>query len=252
MFDRVRPIDADVGGTIKGHAPAEGARGPAARAVGQGFACGHCGARVQELRRGRCWGCYQAWAGLRPVGRGARCVVCHERRRDSLRLTELHSRWLPMCHGCATRVQRLSPVPYTIPGLRRALARDRRGQDRRVDAIDVRPFPSERRLGDRRQVPERTPLPASDTTTTTVASLAKEADLARGAGRAATRRTRQGELGDFVFELDLEDRDVMDVTGVVEVTPADKAAMAASREARSKTPLLEEAGSETRVERATG
>ena len=41
MFDRVRPIDADVGGTTKVFKVAEPVRRP----------CSHCGARVQELRK---------------------------------------------------------------------------------------------------------------------------------------------------------------------------------------------------------
>ena len=179
---------------------------------------------MQELRRGRCWGCYQAWAGLRPAGRNARCVVCYERRTAALRLMELHGRWLPMCHGCGTRTQLLSPIPYTVHGLRRALARDRRGEDRRVGAFDPRIVPVERRAVDRRQVVERTPAPSGQQTS--LASLADQADQARSVHAAARSRTRKGELGDFVFELDTEDRDVMDVTGVVEVTPQDKAAMA--------------------------
>ena len=149
--------------------------------------CQHCGARVQELRRGRCWGCYQAWAGLRPVGRGARCVICYERRGDALRLVEIHGRWLPLCHGCATRSSWLSPVPYTVDGLRRALARERRWQDRRVDGLDVRVFARERRLGDRR-------------------TRAARGNLATG-----------DELGEVVIELDLEDLDVIDVIEITSV-----------------------------------
>jgi hypothetical protein len=218
MFDRVRPIDADVAPlarTMKGYQLPEPVRRP----------CSHCGARVQELRRGRCWGCYQSWAGLRPAGRGARCVVCYERRTDSLRLMEMQGRWLPMCHGCATRTQALPVLPYTIQGLRRALSRDRRGEDRRVGAFDHRMVQVERRAqADRRQPLERTPVPSGEDTG--LATLADQADQARSAHAASRGRTRKGELGDFVFELDLEDRDVMDVTGVVEVTPQDKAAMA--------------------------
>src|SRR5437868_3971187 len=52
-------------------------------------ACGVCGARVTELRRGRCWGCYTRWGESRPVGKGAACAICHERRRSELRLMEL-------------------------------------------------------------------------------------------------------------------------------------------------------------------
>ena len=35
--------------------------------------CDVCSAKVHELRRGRCWGCYARWVDARPVGVGARC-----------------------------------------------------------------------------------------------------------------------------------------------------------------------------------
>ena len=115
------------------------------------FACGLCGARVNELRRGRCWGCYSRWAEARPVGKGAACVVCDERRRDHLRLCEVHERSLTMCHVCASRANRLEPVPMSVEGLRTALRRNRRAADRRDGAMDTRVFPRERRTDDRRR-----------------------------------------------------------------------------------------------------
>jgi hypothetical protein len=195
MFDRVRPIDADAGGTVKGYALTEPGRRPPDKAVlSEGRACTHCGARVQELRRGRCWGCYQAWAGLRPAGRGARCVVCYERRAESLRLVELHGRWLPLCHGCATRTQWLSPVPYTVDAIRRMLSRDRRGDDRRVGALDMRPIARERRQTDRR----------SDEGTAT-----------RGAPPIPV-----GDLGGEVIEVGLSDAtEIIDITTVLDLDP---------------------------------
>lgn len=117
-------------------------------------ACCVCGANVIELRRGRCWSCYMQWADLRPVGTGATCTVCHERRRDFLRLVEVHNRSVPLCHGCAVRTIKLQQVPPTLHGLRAALRRDRRGDNRREDALDGRIFPRERRVGERR-VPMR-------------------------------------------------------------------------------------------------
>jgi hypothetical protein len=113
-------------------------------------ACGLCGAKVSELRRGRCWGCYSNWQDLRPVGKGAACVVCNERRRANLRLCEVHGRSLPMCHMCAVKVARLEPVPPTVTGLRAALVRERRAVDRRAGSLDTRVFPRERRTDDRR------------------------------------------------------------------------------------------------------
>jgi len=112
--------------------------------------CSVCGASVVELRRGRCWSCYVRWTESRPVGRGAACTICFEKRRDQLRLVELHGRSLPMCHGCASRVARLEQVPPSIDGVRRFLRRERRDGDRRDDGADLRVFPRERRVGERR------------------------------------------------------------------------------------------------------
>ena len=113
--------------------------------------CNVCGAAVTELRRGRCWGCYTRWADSRPVGRGAACGVCYEKRRAQLRLVEIHGRSLPFCHGCAAAVVRLPDVPATIEEIRHALRRDRRDADRRDGGkVDQRIFPRERRVGERR------------------------------------------------------------------------------------------------------
>jgi hypothetical protein len=112
--------------------------------------CTVCGARVSELRRGRCWGCYTKWTELRPVGRGAVCAICLERRRDHLRLVEVHARSLPLCHTCAGRVMKLAEIPPTVEGIKARLRRNRRAEDRRTDGLDRRIFPRERRVGDRR------------------------------------------------------------------------------------------------------
>lgn len=115
--------------------------------------CGCCGAMVTELRRGRCWGCYSKWAELRPVPRGACCAVCDERRRDNLRMAELHSRSVTLCHICAARTLKMAKIPGTLAELRLALMRDRRAADRRGDGRERRVFPRERRVGDRRGPP---------------------------------------------------------------------------------------------------
>ena len=113
--------------------------------------CNVCGAAVTELRRGRCWGCYTRWADSRPVGRGASCTVCMEKRRLMLKLVEVKGRSLPFCHGCAAAVVRLPDVPATIEEIRHALRRDRRDADRRDGGkVDQRIFPRERRVGERR------------------------------------------------------------------------------------------------------
>jgi len=113
--------------------------------------CGVCGASVTELRRGRCWGCYSRWAESRPVGRGAACTICLEKRRTQLRLVELKGRSLPFCHGCGAQILRMAEVPDSIDELRHALRRERRDGDRRDgETIDQRIFPRERRVGERR------------------------------------------------------------------------------------------------------
>src|SRR6478672_9168859 len=93
--------------------------------------CNVCGAGVTELRRGRCWGCYTRWADTRPVGRGASCAICAEKRRGMLKLVELKGRSLPFCHGCAANLLRLPEIPESVEELRHALRRDRRDGDRR-------------------------------------------------------------------------------------------------------------------------
>ena len=91
------------------------------------------------------------WAESRPVGRGAACTVCGEKRRAQLKLVELKGRSLPFCHGCAAQVMRLPEVPVTVEELRQALRRDRRDDDRRgAGKVDQRIFPRERRVGERR------------------------------------------------------------------------------------------------------
>jgi hypothetical protein len=118
------------------------------------LSCGTCGAQVTELRRGRCWGCYSRWVEARPVGRGATCTVCFEKRRDQLKLVELHGRSVPLCHGCSARVMRMDEIPETVEGMRNLLRRDRRLADKRTGTkIDHRIFPRERRVGERRSPP---------------------------------------------------------------------------------------------------
>jgi hypothetical protein len=116
----------------------------------RGKQCDVCGARVGELRRGRCWGCYLRWSDARPVGLGASCALCGERRRDHLRLMELLDRSRAMCHNCAVRAMRLTPMPNSLEGIRERLERDRRHEERRAGKRDHRIFARERRDGERR------------------------------------------------------------------------------------------------------
>jgi hypothetical protein len=115
------------------------------------YTCEVCGAKAAALRRGRCWVCYVRWADGRPAGAGASCVVCDERRQENLRMVELQGSWTPMCHNCATKSFRLSPMPRTVEGIKQQLSRDRRWADRRKGRPDHRIFAVERRNDERRE-----------------------------------------------------------------------------------------------------
>lgn len=119
--------------------------------------CEVCNAKVAELRRGRCWGCYARWVDARPVGLGARCVTCPEKRRRVLRAVELFGGWKPMCFNCAGQLLTLNPMPTTLEELRLAVSRERRRLDRRHGKPDTRVFRYERRVGERRTAREELP-----------------------------------------------------------------------------------------------
>jgi hypothetical protein len=114
--------------------------------------CDVCGAKVHETRRGRCWGCYTRWVESRPVGYGAKCLSCGERRRRLLRSVELWGGWQPMCFSCAGRALILDPMPDTVAELKAVLNRERRGNDRRIGKLDSRVFQYDRRVGQRREL----------------------------------------------------------------------------------------------------
>lgn len=116
------------------------------------FDCDVCHAKVHELRRGRCWGCYARWVDARPVGTNAHCVTCRERRRRMLRSVELLGGWHPMCFSCHGQMQALPHIPGTIAEIRDALTRERRKVDRRSGRPDTRVFQYERRVGQRREL----------------------------------------------------------------------------------------------------
>lgn len=120
--------------------------------------CELCSARVHELRRGRCWGCYARWVDARPVGLGARCVTCHEKRRRFLKTVELFGSWQAMCFNCAGQLLVLAPLPPTIGELRELVSRERRKLDRRFGKPDTRVFRYERRVGERRSMRDAYPL----------------------------------------------------------------------------------------------
>jgi len=77
-------------------------------------------------RRGRCAACYARWAGERPVGIGASCAGCGERRLDTLRTVELGNTFATMCGNCALRMARLPDPPTSLLALRLALWRSPR------------------------------------------------------------------------------------------------------------------------------
>lgn len=112
--------------------------------------CESCGEKVTSLRRGRCSVCYEQWLHSRPIGMGACCIVCTDRRRENLRLVEFNGAWLPMCHSCAVRAEKIEQLPSSIEGLRQRLQRDRRWKLRRAGARDGRFYPRERRKLERR------------------------------------------------------------------------------------------------------
>ena len=120
--------------------------------------CEVCNATVNELRRGRCWGCYARWVDARPVGIGARCVTCTEKRRRVLKTVELHGAWFPMCFNCSGQLLHLDPLPATLAELKKIVSRERRASDRRIGKPDTRVFQYERRVGDRRSSRDEYPI----------------------------------------------------------------------------------------------
>lgn len=124
--------------------------------------CEVCNATVNELRRGRCWGCYARWVDARPVGVGARCATCPEKRRRVLKTVELHGSWLPMCFNCAGQLLHIDPLPPTLAELKKLVSRERRGIERRIGKPDTRVFQYERRVGERRSSREEYPTVDDD------------------------------------------------------------------------------------------
>jgi hypothetical protein len=125
--------------------------------------CGGCGeppAAGRTLRRGRCDRCYEAWVRARPIGVGAACAGCEDRRRVHLRYFEIGlqtnvpgGRWIVLCHNCVAFAESLKPPARSIEGLKMRLYRDRRWGDRRAEAVGragTRESGHDRRDGDRR------------------------------------------------------------------------------------------------------
>jgi hypothetical protein len=124
--------------------------------------CGGCGqAPHRVLRRGRCERCYDVWVRSRPIGLGATCGACDDRRRIHLRHYELGlktnapgGRWVVLCHNCIAFADSLNPPPRSVEALKMRLHRDRRFGDRRAESVGPgyeRDPSVERRGGDRRE-----------------------------------------------------------------------------------------------------
>lgn len=147
--------------------------------------CEVCGARVNHLRRGRCWICYIRWAEARQVGLGAACVICNDRRHENLRLVEFRNAWLPMCHNCGAKAMRITPMPHSIEGLRQRLCRDRRWNDRRGEMPEAREDANrEQRVGERRAI-DNVELPREFSADELIIEII-EAEDAQGAVSEAT------------------------------------------------------------------
>jgi hypothetical protein len=155
--------------------------------------CDVCSAKVHELRRGRCWGCYARWVDSRPVGIGARCLTCGERRRRVLRAVELFGGWPAMCFSCAGQLATLDPVPPNVAELKTALNRERRRTDRRSGKPDTRVFQYERRVGQRRATRDDYPLVDDDMIVEITIEAAVD-DLDDGGPEDMTRIFAQVEL----------------------------------------------------------
>jgi hypothetical protein len=128
--------------------------------------CGGCGQPPADparkpLRRGRCETCYEKWVRARPIGDGASCACCGDRRRLHLRHYELglrHNavggRWVVLCHNCSAEADRVQPPPRSVEALKMRLYRDRRWEHRRNESIGTpRASWLERRTTDRRVSP---------------------------------------------------------------------------------------------------
>ena len=78
----------------------------------------------------------------RPIGIGASCAGCEDRRRIHLRYFEIGlqtnvpgGRWIVLCHNCVAFAESLNPPARSIEGLKMRLYRDRRWGDRRAEAV---------------------------------------------------------------------------------------------------------------------
>jgi hypothetical protein len=117
------------------------------RAMATAVPCNRCHAAILEPRRGLCLACYDLWLRTRPVGVGATCSGCGDRRHEHLRFYECGRRWVVLCHNCTARAETLEPAPARPSELSAALRRDRRGDATLVEAAP--PAAPDRRRSER-------------------------------------------------------------------------------------------------------
>ena len=102
---------------------------------GHGSRCGGCGQTATRTRRGLCHACYARWVRARPVGLGASCACCNDRRMVHLRHFELRGLWVVLCHNCCARAERMTPAARSVDQLLAGIRRQRRSSpmgDRRA------------------------------------------------------------------------------------------------------------------------
>jgi hypothetical protein len=87
----------------------------------------------------------------RPVGIGAACASCGDRRLVHLRHFEMRGLWLVLCHNCCARAERVNPPPRSVDALLSTLRRERRAPAERRAAKAAWPYP----FGDRRGIDRR-------------------------------------------------------------------------------------------------
>lgn len=138
--------------------------------------CSRC-QEISNLRRNLCPHCYVRWLRSRPIGVGACCTGCGDRRLVHLQYVELQQGFAVVCRNCAAQLERQGgPPPADDEEVRALLQRERRevqDEDRRRGfAEDTGPGEERRqRLVDRRaphydaeelviaEEPERLPPP---------------------------------------------------------------------------------------------
>lgn len=141
--------------------------------------CSKC-QEFSNLRRNLCPHCYVRWLRSRPIGVGACCTGCGDRRLVHLQYVELQQGFAVVCRNCAAQLEREGgPPPADEEEVRALLQRERREvqeEDRRRDfAEDTSPGEERRqRLVDRRaphydaeelviaEEPERLPPPPAE------------------------------------------------------------------------------------------